>query len=348
MLSLAQNDQLDDLLDHSRLSPLIPSIQQKTEIRQIPITREMTESNIEMSRLTESKSLVINSTLRPESVRNIALRLGFPTDVIEKWKGSLHIPIGVSPDDWVLRKVVGELRIDPAIQLTELWRDHRAILEDAMRLTPIPDVVTEKPQRIAPSALIGPEASVHSSFRPEIDVYKTNLPKKNRTDGNQILESLRNKKGFGLPGKCFYRGMGVMLLLRQLYDGLYAVIENEPNDFGAGIYTTPSIDYAIQYAGRNGVVLVFDWTDIGDDLAIKHLQGDEWQRTLKGNLCFPRHHPPSHEGSDVLFGPVSVNPDAIKRCAPPVPDACILQVVGKTPRADNSFAQRLVAAVFLS
>jgi hypothetical protein len=38
-----------------------------------------------------------------------------------------------------------------------------------------------------------------------------------------------------------------------------------------GLYTTPNIDYAIEYAGRNGTLLIFDWTNPDRNLKIKHL-----------------------------------------------------------------------------
>ncbi|CAB4474432.1 hypothetical protein RhiirA5_422811 [Rhizophagus irregularis] len=51
-----------------------------------------------------------------------------------------------------------------------------------------------------------------------------------------------------------------------------------------GLYITPNIDYAIEYAGRNGTLLIFDWTNPDRNLKIKHLNDlEEWKSTIKRN-----------------------------------------------------------------
>ncbi|CAG8606056.1 6632_t:CDS:2 [Paraglomus occultum] len=88
---------------------------------------------------------------------------------------------------------------------------------------------------------------------------------------------------------------------------------SENHEFGYGLYTTPDLSCALQYTGRNGVILVFDWSDNEGNVTVKSLIGKEWQEIVKAYICIghdtaPPILPPISE-EDIWEGPISENYD---------------------------------------
>ena len=80
-------------------------------------------------------------------------------------------------------------------------------------------------------------------------------------------------------------------------------------DFGQGLYTTPSIDYALKHVrdygnGRVGALLIFDWSDFGGNIKTRHIKGTEWNALVKGHICIdnPAIKGPSQFSEDIFSG----------------------------------------------
>ena len=120
-------------------------------------------------------------------------------------------------------------------------------------------------------------------------------------------------------------------------------------EFGVGLYTTPDIEYAVSYAGRNGSLLIFDWSDPDGNLMFKDLSNlEEWKATVKGYICINDNNkpgPPQHR-EDIIEGPITFNYECISRCSDPIPSETI-QIVAKTDSGINAFASRLFAIIYL-
>ncbi|GBC30800.2 hypothetical protein GLOIN_2v1875584 [Rhizophagus irregularis DAOM 181602=DAOM 197198] len=132
----------------------------------------------------------------------------------------------------------------------------------------------------------------------------------------------------------------------------------------------------IEYAGRNGTLLIFDWTNPDRNLKIKHLNDlEEWKSTIKrnqaklyrlkgpglsndGRKCFIRLFEDYFKVGSNLTKSNIYRGEPVKRwiCLadvgkprPPRYRADILeeivQVVGKTNSAVNAFTERLFAAL---
>ncbi|KAI2786818.1 hypothetical protein POX_g09213 [Penicillium oxalicum] len=81
---------------------------------------------------------------------------------------------------------------------------------------------------------------------------------------------------------------------------------NTDNEFGPGIYTTPSLEHALHYAGPQGVLLVFKSPDF-HNVDVWELDGIEWRTTVDhwtGRRAATQK--PPGWGSDVTKGPISV------------------------------------------
>ncbi|RIA83750.1 hypothetical protein C1645_742841 [Glomus cerebriforme] len=188
---------------------------------------------------------------------------------------------------------------------------------------------------------------VRKTIPEKIFAYTYNY-RKNKRKLN-VISQIRNK--FGDTKRFLYRGINSHNINEILAEGFMDVRGRASlrKDFGVGLYTTPNIDYAISYAGRNGTLIIFDWSNPDRNLIIKHLNNlEEWKSTVKGWVCIDddnKPRPPQHE-ADILEGFISSNYDHIHACHDPIPSEDV-QVVGKTDSAINAFAERLFAVVYL-
>jgi hypothetical protein len=150
--------------------------------------------------------------------------------------------------------------------------------------------------------------------------------------------------------KFLYRGLRTWIIVtRIIANGLgMSHSFDDLKEFGAGLYTTPDLDYALQYARKNGALLVFDWSDSGGDVTTKMLDDVEWKTTVKGWICLDdpsKAGPPQHP-EDILEGAVSLNYEDVYACREPQPSH-YTQVVGKTDASMRAFAARLFAIIYL-
>jgi hypothetical protein len=119
------------------------------------------------------------------------------------------------------------------------------------------------------------------------------------------------------------------------------------NEFGEGVYLTDDLMTALLYAQQNGVILIFEW--MVDQLCTHDLDGDEWQRTVKGHICFDiegKPAPPIFYNLDMLIGPMSKNYDEIRACKQPVASP-VMQYVAISQHAFDVLTGKLVAIIYL-
>ncbi|CAG8645446.1 15703_t:CDS:2, partial [Acaulospora colombiana] len=313
------------LVDHIRKSEsdnLNLKIKDKTHSKDLSIEGSDNESSITWDIPYEtfladdtSRPIPIYQKLLPEEAQMILRDLGFNDDGVVKWNEHIDVPFGVSSELFVAREAVISGLHFPHIH------HYPEIEQYAFSKGKIPPFVTNEVQSIPPGKIVN--AQCHSTFPESIFIYKWQILGKNKNREKileQINELLYNKY-------LLYRGVRTWVEVhRAIINGFPTNSVN--NEFGFGVYTTPDFDYAVEYAGRNGAVMVFDWTETDGAITIKDLDNQEWAATVKGHVCTDKPGPPKHT-EDMLQGPVSANHDRILTCSNPIPSH-IRQVVGKT------------------
>ncbi|CAG8775282.1 2823_t:CDS:2, partial [Rhizophagus irregularis] len=105
------------------------------------------------------------------------------------------------------------------------------------------------------------------------------------------------------------------------------------NEFGPGLYCTPNFNLAVEYAGKNGAIFVYDWSNLDSDFTIKTLIDREWEDTVKGWICIidddSKPGPPQFD-EDIIQGPVSKNHGSIYNCSKPIQSQDLQVVVTTT------------------
>jgi len=115
-------------------------------------------------------------------------------------------------------------------------------------------------------------------------------------------------------------------------------------EFGAGLYTTPHLDYAVHLAGAAATGVVYIFADPPrDGLAVATVHGREWNRLVVGGKTAR-----VLGRADVLAGRVSRDCWAAKEaCRSAVEDSLIEQVVWRSGEACRRLAEGVGMVVFL-
>ncbi|KAJ5145831.1 uncharacterized protein N7515_000395 [Penicillium bovifimosum] len=151
-----------------------------------------------------------------------------------------------------------------------------------------------------------------------------------------------------LGGNLLYKGLSrpSTVSLASLFTPL--VSSNTLQDeFGPGLYATSSLKYALDYAGPDGVILIFKDVDFRRLVKID-LAGEDWRTTVDywtgatiSNVS--ERVPALWERSDILQGQISVK-DLRSKQRVPGPDS---QVVGVSYAGLNAFASALHMIIWL-
>lgn len=185
------------------------------------------------------------------------------------------------------------------------------------------------------------EEGVHPGFPKQVWTKKVKHQKnKQPLDVSSMIAKLKSSK-------LLFRGLSQQSLCNDILFNGFTVSTSMENEFGHGLYTTPNLEYALEYVRGHGTLLIFDWSDGGGEVITNHLVGELWSRTVKGFTCFQRGNaprPPRHTG-DVLCGAVSGNHQNVLNCNQPLPSNFI-QYVAKTPDGCSAFQKRLIAIVY--
>ena len=121
------------------------------------------------------------------------------------------------------------------------------------------------------------------------------------SDARRDHGDLLNKSGL------LFRGLS-LIGLEQSLSFFMPVISgtNHTNEFGPSIYVTPELEYAKQYAGMRGAIMVFRHPDTRD-LEVWEPPTAEWRLLVAHHLEL-RHRPkvpPRFNTADVIIGPIS-------------------------------------------
>lgn len=167
-------------------------------------------------------------------------------------------------------------------------------------------------------------AAVGASLTPHSirDLYPLSRPQcfpeavhcaKFNSDRNRgrLLSKIRQTVGDRIDGNdLWFRGTSFSALVSSLAFFIPVIHgHNQDNVFGPGIYTTNSFEYALDYAGRNGVVMVFQAPDLRN-VNTWVPSSDEWNQLVANWLHLrlaitERPLPETNRKADFIRGPVS-------------------------------------------
>ena len=287
----------------------------------------------------QQSSKNVAETFPADRIRKILVEFGFNKDDVALWDEPIEVPFGVPSSLFIARTaIISGLKF----QHIDLYPELDYIQTHGGE---IPKFVNKKIQLLSTKQILGGEP--RNTIPENIFIYEYTYKSKEQV--LNVVSQIMDK--FGHTKKFLYCGIDTHDIRETLLEGF---MEGRGRvsmrkDFGGGLYATPDIEYAIKYAGRNGSLLVFDWSDPDRNLTYKILDDLEvWKATVKGFICLGNNNkllPPQHY-EDIIQGPISSNYDAISHCHEPVPlDA--EQVVGKTDLGIKAFANRLFAIVYL-
>ncbi|CAB4428303.1 unnamed protein product [Rhizophagus irregularis] len=278
----------------------------------------------------------IEMTLSPEKVRKMLREFGFDNKEVELWSEPIEIPLGVSMTPFVIREVIlSGLHFQDIEEYPEISYE--------CKKGRIPKWVSQKVQSVNPGRIIPGTGTPARSYPDYVSVYKFQKPSKNK-DQAKILDPL-NINPNDSNQHFLYRGIRTLdtipvFLLR------IALVSSVNNEFGPGLYCTPNFNLAVEYAGKNGAIFVYDWSNLDGDFTIKTLIDREWEDTVKGWICIDddsKPGPPQFD-EDIIQGSVSKNHGSIHNCSKPI-QSQDLQVVAITTNGVN--AERLYAIIYL-
>ncbi|PKY21167.1 hypothetical protein RhiirB3_409176, partial [Rhizophagus irregularis] len=294
----------------------------------------------------DNRSDTLSHVYTPEQVRTYLKEFGFDQSDAEKWDQPIEVPIGVDTSLWIAREaVIYGLKFE-AISL------YPELIDYARGFGEIPDFVTTKYQMVDTNRLVT-GGDIHEPFPKSLGIIKWQL-QKGLGGLDEILGLIVKEKNI-TTHDLLYRGVRAYGLIPD--DISYGFSANSLDcDFGRGLYTTPSIEYAIKHIKdcgsiRVGALMVFDWKDHGGrGLETKRLEGEEWTGTVKACICNRdtnnKKRGPLRLSGDILVGAISSNNEAVGKCATPIPSND-KQVVGRTQKGLKAFENRLMAIIYL-
>ncbi|KAJ5100007.1 hypothetical protein N7532_007008 [Penicillium argentinense] len=224
-------------------------------------------------------------------------------------------------------------------------------LDEALPQFPIGHNLTAKgniPQQITTSAQIYETESLFPFFRapvpPNISAAKL---KWNRKKGKFVKE-IESVLGDMNKGRRLYRAVTqkAIVSLMALFCPVISSSYNE-NEFGPGIYTSPSLETAVNYCIPGSALLVFDEPQY---LSRYTLTGEEWDTTVRFwtglQVCdVAGRVPPNWRGVDILEGAISR--EATKPRTGRV-EGNDLQVVGVSLASVQAFASALRMVIWFT
>ena len=150
--------------------------------------------------------------------------------------------------------------------------------------------------------------------------------------------------------KLLYRGLDKFTYFTSMLARNPQHYSSDSTDFGDGIYCTDKFSVATRYAGKTGVVTIYDWSEDYSPLTFRNLVGEEWRKCVKYSVAhvYPtkQNLEPVDFSEDFWAGPISVCHKSIKQCSEPQPSDGF-QIVAKTQAAYDLMAGRLVGVLFI-
>lgn len=139
-----------------------------------------------------------------------------------------------------------------------------------VRVSPIPSSVTSSVQSHSLRDLF--PFCHQQNFPRQLRSVKLPLQKRLQHTCQIIERDFTNSLG----GDILFRGLSRLALYSAMARFLPTINSNHAdNEFGPGIYTTPSLELAIRYAGAQGAIMVFQSTDF-QDLRVWEPSEEDW------------------------------------------------------------------------
>lgn len=113
-----------------------------------------------------------------------------------------------------------------------------------------------------------------------------------------------------LRGNLLYRALPTEALFSSMLFFIPVIASsNNDNEFGPGIYTTTSLEHALNYAAIKGALMVFQNPDFRN-LNVSELSGDDWTFITSYFLRYPTSNareplPSAFDDTDVIRGAIS-------------------------------------------
>lgn len=176
-----------------------------------------------------------------------------------------------------------------------------------------PDPVTIMPARV--SNVPGPVSDTLATYSIR-DLYPLSRPQclpesiqcvkfTRDRDQNRLLSKIRQSVGNLIDAdNLWFRGMSFSTLVPSLAFFIPVLhSQNIENEFGPGIYATNSFRYALDYAGNNGAVMVFQAPDLRN-IDLWEPSPDEWSQVVV-NWLPENPLPDRFREADLMRGPIS-------------------------------------------
>lgn len=139
------------------------------------------------------------------------------------------------------------------------------------------------------------------------------------------------------------------LATEEMFKNFMLVQGTGASELGVGIYTSPSLEYALKYAGNNGVLMVFSAPDLRT-LNVWEPDKYEWKNLTAPQYDIPLRNlpiPGKFGGAEVIIGAISTDAGrAVKECRYPTPGAQTQTLFFSMP-AINALSMSLKALVCL-
>ncbi|KAF8245899.1 hypothetical protein K440DRAFT_632806 [Wilcoxina mikolae CBS 423.85] len=281
-------------------------------------------------RLSPSVWNTSQAVLTPPEVQSLLISAGISPAIRENIETErltsehLQIPKGLQPIEWILKHLH---------HLDALPPDLDALPSPLLELLPpkgntdIPEIVTHTPQHVALSAL-------HLPIPISGSVWTLKLPRL----PTAALTAQSIQRFLPTDEQLLFRGTD--LKTRGFFTPVFPAAASA--EFGPGLYTTPSLEYATHMAGvGTGVVYVFRVPEVMG-LRVFEARGKEWEGVVKtgGRRLGWR--------KDVVVGGVSRDCwEAKENGRTPKVDETLVQCVWRTGEACRRIAEGCVAVFFI-
>jgi len=203
--------------------------------------------------------------LAPAELHALLVSAGMPAgsiDTTHLTTRQLQIPKGLQPLEWLLPLLSSSIPPDLELpsEIEQLIAPRRTAL--------IPEVVTYQLQLL-------PLSTLHLPIPVEKNVYTLRLRRSPTPAATAAAIAALLPKG----QEFLYRGAD--LGARGFFTPILP--QGATAELGAGLYTTPSLEYAVHLAGitGSGVVYVFQLPPV-QALSVTRLQGKEWSAVVSG------------------------------------------------------------------
>lgn len=245
------------------------------------------------------------------------------------------VPVGVYPASFVLSQLLSDGEISP-----ELFGDSEIqVFASAFE---IPDGVTNDVRSAGVKTLY--PLSNTKNLPPKILVFKIKSDKNTERLAPRLLERMPMLAGSTL----LFHGTSRQAV-REMFKNFSLVQGTGESELGVGICTTPSLEYALQYAGNNGVLMVFSSPDVRG-LNVWKPDKREWENLTALQYDIPLKNlpiPKKFDGAEVVIGAISIDSGrAVKECRYPTPGAQTQTLFVSMP-AVNALSISLKALVYL-